>query len=326
MRTSTLVVFLTLISLPGTASALPAELCVGDTGLPCGAIAYAGCCAGNQILWCEYDVLHCYDCGLEQDMNQCGWIEEGPMYDCSATQSADPSGTYPMACPEVCLPNCADLQCGDDGCGGQCACPEGHSCDSGLCVPSVCQPACGDHACGDDGCGGSCGTCQEGAFCQNGYCEVGVCTPVCEGLQCGDDGCGSICGTCKEGEYCQDGLCYVKDCTPACTGLECGDDGCGGSCGSCSPSKTCDKGTCVATDSPQPDVTTPGDDVTPGDDITPVADTANEGADTATTGGKGSGSSGGGCSSTSDATPISVLLLAALGLALAWVRRGTSRA
>jgi len=38
--------------------------------------------------------------------------------------------------PDVCVPECGDRQCGDDGCGGRCgSCRRGQACDDGVCVP-----------------------------------------------------------------------------------------------------------------------------------------------------------------------------------------------
>lgn len=113
--------------------------------------------------------------------------------------------------------------------------------------PEVCVPNCQDKECGDDGCGGSCGTCQYGTCNAQGKCE---CTPDCTGKECGPDGCGGTCGKCTDPSkpICneQTGLC--EPCTPNCEGKECGDDGCGGSCGECTdPNKpVCSKeGQCI---------------------------------------------------------------------------------
>ncbi len=68
-----------------------------------------------------------------------------------------------------------------------------------------CMPDCAGMQCGDDGCGGSCGTCpglQD--VCQAGVCS---CTPACVGKSCGDDGCGGSCGSCPGGQQCLDGAC-----------------------------------------------------------------------------------------------------------------------
>ena len=128
------------------------------------------------------------------------------------------------------FPNCANKQCGDDGCGGSCgACGVAESCVNNQCV---CQPSCDGKQCGGDGCGGSCGSCTGNDFCQIDQC---VCIPNCFGKQCGDDGCGGSCGDCTD-NTCVNGQCV---CEPNCDNKICGDDGCGGSCGTCTPGQLC---------------------------------------------------------------------------------------
>ncbi len=127
-----------------------------------------------------------------------------------------------------CIPDCADKDCGDDGCEGSCGTCTGPQelCIDGLCI---CQPACQGKVCGDNGCQGTCGICPGPQdLCVDGAC---VCQPACEGLECGDDGCEGSCGDCPgQQDLCVDGLC---ECQPACDGRDCGDDGCEGSCGTC---------------------------------------------------------------------------------------------
>jgi hypothetical protein len=82
-----------------------------------------------------------------------------------------------------CTRNCADKDCGPDGCGGDCGpCAPGETCSAtGRCI---CVPTCGGSVCGDNGCGGSCGTCVPGESCEGGAC---VCT------QAGARGPGELC-------------------------------------------------------------------------------------------------------------------------------------
>ena len=80
-------------------------------------------------------------------------------------------------------------------------------------VELVCVPDCSNADCGDDGCGGTCGQCEFGFECQEGLC---ICTTGCDGDSCPEDGCaaGLVCndavdeGTCLEpapaGEPCAD--------------------------------------------------------------------------------------------------------------------------
>lgn len=146
----------------------------------------------------------------------------------------------------VCLPACEGLQCGDDGCDGNCGvCPLGSQCSSeGLCL-NACDLECQGRECGTNLCGGSCGTCDGGQLCTDfGQCVL-VCLPGCDGRECGSDGCGGNCGFCSQGTpYCNSGTCS-NVCVPDCEGRVCGDDGCGGSCGTCESPMLCTlAGTC----------------------------------------------------------------------------------
>jgi len=172
-----------------------------------------------------------------------------------------------------CIPECAGLECGDDGCGGQCGqCDDGLDCTNdscaagkcafalqpyfcniaGACVPSgtvnpqnscaACMPSVGQAGFSPVEDGTSCGAT---AVCHDGEC----CDPVanCTGKECGDDGCGGQCGQCEGISECKKGQCVEKVCTPDCEGRVCGDDGCGGSCGQCDgdPHDVCEDGQCV---------------------------------------------------------------------------------
>ena len=140
-----------------------------------------------------------------------------------------------------CTPMCDELECGDDGCGGECGTCAGdlESCVEGICI---CQPACGDVECGSDGCGGVCGYCLDNEQCVEDFC---ICQPQCEDKECGPDGCGGFCGDCAGDQVmCVDGACL---CQPVCLGKNCGDDGCDGSCGECDCGETCGGGSCQYT-------------------------------------------------------------------------------
>ncbi len=78
----------------------------------------------------------------------------------------------------------------------------------------ICVPDCTEKSCGDDGCGGSCGACEgcdgpDAALCAGGTCES-VCCPDCDGKSCGDDGCGGVCGVCSADSACEGNLCAAK--------------------------------------------------------------------------------------------------------------------
>jgi choice-of-anchor A domain-containing protein len=144
--------------------------------------------------------------------------------------------------PETCTPDCTDLVCGDDGCGGSCGvCDTGFECavDQTTC-DAVCIADCLAAECGTDFCGGSCGTCGAGESCSNDRtCDLD-CVPSCDGALCGDDGCGGSCGACDQGLECSADQteCQVP-CVPDCVGATCGTDFCGGTCGTCGAGETC---------------------------------------------------------------------------------------
>ena len=97
------------------------------------------------------------------------------------------------------------------------------------CFSSSCIPNCANKECGDDGCGGNCGGCSNvpADYCLNSttlrdYNGTGSC----QNYKCVYNYTDK---TCPYG--CLNGKC--QSCTPDCTNKECGDDGCGGSCGNC---------------------------------------------------------------------------------------------
>ena len=109
--------------------------------------------------------------------------------------------------------------------------------------PGACEPDCAEAECGPDGCGGSCGTCDTSERCSDGLCD---CKPNCFSRACGSDGCGGTCGTCAANQSCNAGKC-AGACTPSCSGRICGSDGCGGSCGTCMNNLQCSAaGDCLA--------------------------------------------------------------------------------
>ncbi len=144
---------------------------------------------------------------------------------------------------------CVVTGAADGGLGDTKATDDAWAEDPGPASDAVCVPDCEDRVCGDDGCGGTCGKCQVlGQACVDGAC---VCDPkdqtACIG---GDvywiDSCGNqslLAAGCKD-MGCADGQCL--SCAPACGGKQCGDDGCGGSCGTCEGAgQVCQAGVCV---------------------------------------------------------------------------------
>ena len=152
---------------------------------------------------------------------------------------------------EVCQPDCAGNECGDNGCLGLCGVCEGNeNCENGKCVKQ-CKPSCVNKDCGSDGCDGNCGKCKDGFYCNDFQkCAAEPCEASCEDdegipIECGDDGCGGSCGKCEENVACVKGVCTPGACVPDCKGKECGEDGCGWFCGFCPAGNLCqDNGKC----------------------------------------------------------------------------------
>ncbi|HET9955614.1 MAG TPA: hypothetical protein VFQ61_13965, partial [Polyangiaceae bacterium] len=144
-----------------------------------------------------------------------------------------------------CVPDCEGRACRDDGCGGQCQCPDGTVLNpQQQPVPrDQCKDTCGSahFQCGEV-CGVNCGTCGEGQACDAGVCK---CAPKCDGTSC-SDGCGGSCD-CAGGTVCNAGNSCVKpaECKDTCesTGLRCGSI-CGQECGSCGNGQSCVDGQC----------------------------------------------------------------------------------
>ena len=84
------------------------------------------------------------------------------------------SGYLDMGSPDICVPDCSSVECGDDGCGGSCGlCPLPEACHvEGYCVPQcVCLETCTYKECGGDDCGGLCGASPAGEMCDDtGQC------------------------------------------------------------------------------------------------------------------------------------------------------------
>jgi len=95
--------------------------------------------------------------------------------------------------------------CGDGKCNGTetyVNCPK--DCKRPI-VNENCTPECANKNCGDNGCGGSCGSCNSTQACNaTGKCvNSETCTLNCTGKQCGSDGCGSTCPPgCSSGYSC----------------------------------------------------------------------------------------------------------------------------
>jgi len=102
------------------------------TGNACNGITWQGCCDGKILKYCEQGQLKSEDCTEDP---KCGWSYQQQFYNCGTQGGSDPSGKHPKACSGVCTPNCQDMECGSDGCGGSCGnCTGGKECVNGICV------------------------------------------------------------------------------------------------------------------------------------------------------------------------------------------------
>jgi hypothetical protein len=139
----------------------------GDTAKQC--LPPAKGCAGET---CCYGPLACGDRCCDAPANQC-----------------NPQG----AC---CAPNCADRQCGDDGCGagGTCgSCSADQTCDdaTGQCVSTCSAQTC------PDGCCDAAGRCQLGFSRQACGKNGEACQECASGQTClANSVCGNVAGTC----------------------------------------------------------------------------------------------------------------------------------
>jgi agmatine/peptidylarginine deiminase len=165
----------------------------------CDGIAYEGCCDGSSLKYCEGGTLQTLNC------NSCGWNNSAGYYNCGES-GADPSGTYPYACPAQCVPDCVGKTCGFDGCGGLCGtCSVGEECDGGQCL-EPCVSNCTDKECGSDGCGGNCGSCGTGESCS----DASICVSACGSVTY--QGCCD--GTLLQ--YCSNNAAQTVNCTNSC--------------------------------------------------------------------------------------------------------------
>jgi len=230
--------------------------CEGKSCGPDGCGAFCGMCSDSE--WCVDGKCQPDGCGEDPSntcLNACGGgaISGWCYCDDVCMEYGDCCPDY-VACCKSCTPDCTDMECGADGCGGSCGfCAAGLECIDGGCI---CVPDCLNKECGDDGCNGSCGVCHFGKECVDGTC---MCIPDCEWQECGPDGCGGDCGPCVDGWVCEDHVC-IEECLPDCAGKQCGDDGCDGLCGECDQGWDCEDGTCVEACIPDCDERECGDD------------------------------------------------------------------
>ena len=111
------------------------ETCVAGICMDlCEGIPEEGCCWGDILVWCKdwNGIIVRTKCGPGE--NYCGWDPEDGRYECMTGGGEDPSGAVPKACLAECFPGCWWMECGPDGCGGDCGdCPDGEYCEDGMC-------------------------------------------------------------------------------------------------------------------------------------------------------------------------------------------------
>lgn len=158
------------------------------------------------------------DCTGDWAESTCMWEDAGGSFWCGPMCSDGQPGSCPttgdwscedatglgdLACIHACLPECADKECGGDGCGASCGdCVQGWSCLEGSCVeePELCPVG---QAC--ENLTGEILSCLEGGWLpiNSPSCRSSLCP---EGMQCWAIGserrCIEACGVCPEGLVC----------------------------------------------------------------------------------------------------------------------------
>lgn len=200
----------------------------------CGSDGCGGFCGCPNGKSCDAKTGTCGTCTPTCKGKMCGDDGcGGSCGDCSVKNPTDicriwdgvasyPEG-YAAGYCDACIPMECDPQdgtppnCGDDRCGGSCACADvkltcGTWTSGGFSFPNkcvVCDRAknCeGKMPCESDGCGGFCdgkGCDPKKDFCASDGKGGGYCAPCdCGGSDCGTNQCGTSCGTCKADEIC----------------------------------------------------------------------------------------------------------------------------
>ena len=133
----------------------------------------AGACFDHEWWFCSGGKLFGYDC-FANELKTCGYSFEFNF------------GQGGFGCvPNICIPACEEMECGDDGCGGLCSCPAAHpNCVEGICK---CTPF----------------SCSDGTYCSGGVC-----------VQCNVDAhCGPDCLSCPAmGQFCSTDGTHCLDC------------------------------------------------------------------------------------------------------------------
>jgi hypothetical protein len=98
---------------------------VDDCPAVCSFVPGQGECVGEISVTCVEGVPQCEDCALAAGIQtQCVFDSQVGTTACRPLDFIGPT----------CIPDCTDVECGDDGCGGSCGfCPEGSVCDGEVC-------------------------------------------------------------------------------------------------------------------------------------------------------------------------------------------------
>jgi len=217
---------------------LPEEICEAGACVPggCQGIPWEGCCQAGALLYCDQGNLIQESCAGDPD---CGWSSNEGYYNCGTEGGADPADVFPMDCMVYCVPDCAEKECGGDGCDGSCGeCTGTEVCVDASCIPDPCDGIdffgccdgeilrwCQDNEPFEKDCTqmtGACGWSEKGGEYNCGTdggedpggehlrpCP-GSCVPDCGERVCGDDGCEGSCGVCDDGVICEDGSCVPE--------------------------------------------------------------------------------------------------------------------
>jgi len=171
----------------GYCSAYTPSNCVAQQG--CYVVKNYGTCVSSCVP--ETNTAFCTRLG-----KNCGSVTANDNCGDSRTVASCGTCTLPETCSASnvcsCTPNCAGLECGDDGCGGSCG-PATATCTStfGICTVQGTK------------------TCIGGVY--GGCVATNPITTNCAGLECGNDLCGGLCGTCTSLETCSSGQCIPRE-------------------------------------------------------------------------------------------------------------------
>ncbi len=94
----------------------------GNCPLGCTGIPPEGDCQGDVLRLCQGGLAACFDCA--EYGQRCVFDEVVGVHACRSPSFRNPT----------CVPQCAGVQCGSDGCGGSCGfCAAGWACDGAAC-------------------------------------------------------------------------------------------------------------------------------------------------------------------------------------------------